>query len=352
MKQCKHRTWLKLWHVGAESGVEVTDRLSVLSNDARELMREPQGLVVFVGNATKQRALKSLGATKGQLAAAGRGEINLFTSSGRGCSEKSFIIADVDASPSEKHLSSRGSPECHDSSIQRLSGLGAQPSPGEMMDVVIQKALAPLADCYCVFVKDLGGLEQSMKRVASWMVCSSSTATPAHPHLILIVDRLHGIKTEDALSELLRTEIGKREARKFQSLSLVRKSDRHRRRTRKSSEWDQLRDSISTHLHRSRTARRRSDLLFSFSHTLEFLRLGTLCNLPHRDAEFNLIKMSRMGFQVPRNLGTHIFNFFNLFKDSNHIRKAVPFFASSLIFDHYPPGMHRESPCPSFSSFY
>ncbi|EXA29248.1 hypothetical protein FOVG_19237 [Fusarium oxysporum f. sp. pisi HDV247] len=104
MSRCRHTCWLKPWSLGIETGLEVTDRPQRLLKEFENPDAESAGLLVLIGNQSKQAAFKKLSFQTGRIRARAGGEIHLLVSSLKENRRKRIVIADTDASGSQAKL--------------------------------------------------------------------------------------------------------------------------------------------------------------------------------------------------------------------------------------------------------
>ncbi|KAF4471559.1 retrotransposon hobase [Fusarium albosuccineum] len=85
----------------------------------------------------------------------------------------------------------------------------------------------------------------------------------------------------------------------------------------------------------------------------EFLRCGAGSAAESAAGPFDFLASSRLRREVPADLSDHIANFLEKFDSAASVRRvAVPLIASSLILDHYSPGMHLFDPHHVFRELY
>lgn len=91
-----------------------------------------------------------------------------------------------------------------------------------------------------------------------------------------------------------------------------------------------------------RQMRRDARLLFSVYHFngLFDRRLESVNLLS--ESPYNYIEAARQDFPVSTDITTHFANFLDLFPSAEELHQiGAPVIASSILLDHYPPGMHR-----------
>ncbi|KAF5703693.1 patatin-like phospholipase [Fusarium mundagurra] len=156
MSRCRHTCWLKPWSPGIESGLEVTDRPQRLLKEFENPDAESAGLLVLLGNQSKQAAFKKLSFQTGRIRARAGGEVHLLVSSLKENRRKRIVIADTDASGSQSKSPLLSASACH--AVKVYTDTKQQVSEdGLDYENLLRRTLLPSADVVCIFVDDLGG---------------------------------------------------------------------------------------------------------------------------------------------------------------------------------------------------
>ncbi|KAF4972947.1 hypothetical protein FSARC_616 [Fusarium sarcochroum] len=81
MDKCKHTGWLKFWDREAETGLDITDRPQRLLKEFGQPHQTHAGLLVLIGNQSKQQASRKLVFVKDEIRARANGEVHLLSGS-------------------------------------------------------------------------------------------------------------------------------------------------------------------------------------------------------------------------------------------------------------------------------
>ncbi|EXM16065.1 hypothetical protein FOTG_15595 [Fusarium oxysporum f. sp. vasinfectum 25433] len=344
MSPCRHTCWLKPWSLGIESGLEVTDRPQRLLKEFENPDAESAGLLVLIGNQSKQAAFKKLSFQTGRIRARAGGEVHLLVSSLKENRRKRIVIADTDASGSQSKLPLLSASACH--AVKVYTDTKQQvPEDGLDYENLLRRTLLPSADVVCIFVDDLGGFGESLKRLRFWLQSGPPSTSPVRPHILLVVRQEWRQRHESDLHRFVAEHRSRGLDPSFSGITLVgvpRMSGKSRRRSGgQTRRWQVLSSELSKALETSRQARRRSDSIFSVHHLAHFLQYAASVALSVTAEPFSFVKVSRLHRGIAPDLSDHIRNFlgkFELLKTFQQV--AVPLIASSLLLDHYSPGMH------------
>ncbi|SCO92742.1 uncharacterized protein FRV6_16870 [Fusarium oxysporum] len=344
MSPCRHTCWLKPWSLGIESGLEVTDRPQRLLKEFENPDAESAGLLVLIGNQSKQAAFKKLSFQTGRIRARAGGEVHLLVSSLKENRRKRIVIADTDASGSQSKLPLLSASACH--AVKVYTDTKQQvPEDGHDYENLLRRTLLPSADVVCIFVDDLGGFGESLKRLRFWLQSGPPSTSPVRPHILLVVRQEWRQRHESDLHRFVAEHRSRSLDPSFSGITLVgvpKMSGKSRRRSgEQTRRWQVLSSELSKALETSRQARRRSDSIFSVHHLAHFLQYAASVALSVTAEPFSFVKVSRLHRGIAPDLSDHIRNFlgkFELLKTFQQV--AVPLIASSLLLDHYSPGMH------------
>ncbi|KAM5527445.1 hypothetical protein FOXYSP1_20317 [Fusarium oxysporum f. sp. phaseoli] len=344
MSPCRHTCWLKPWSLGIESGLEVTDRPQRLLKEFENPDAESAGLLVLIGNQSKQAAFKKLSFQTGRIRARAGGEVHLLVSSLKENRRKRIVIADTDASGSQSKLPLLSASACH--AVKVYTDTKQQvPEDGLDYENLLRRTLLPSADVVCIFVDDLGGFGESLKRLRFWLQSGPPSTSPVRPHILLVVRQEWRQRHESDLHRFVAEHRSRGLDPSFSGITLVgvpKMSGKSRRRSgEQTRRWQVLSSELSKALETSRQARRRSDSIFSVHHLAHFLQYAASVALSVTTEPFSFVKVSRLHRGIAPDLSDHIRNFlgkFELLKTFQQV--AVPLIASSLLLDHYSPGMH------------
>ena len=247
----------------------------------------------------------------------------------------------------------KSSAQCHETSqliLPRIrdgeQGLALE----EAADHLYSRLLGSFADVFCFFSADFGGFRPIVHRLASWLENSQPSTLPktTYPRVVVVVETIDSgaesdNQTREVLLEALRAETTKNPAERFSALEVVtvpQGGHCYRR----------LEEYLIRGLNQVRAHKVEARTLFTARHLVAFFRCASDHFAKTTREPFNFIKTSRFRNPVPLDLGKHLSNFLKHIKSPKELTDfAVPMIASSLLLDHYPPGMHGK---PELSSLY
>lgn len=344
MTGCKHTNWVRLSRQDRGFTLEVSDRAERLLDGLPKPDTQSPSLIALVGNQSKIQLLNRLGVTApGPRGRRGHGEIHMFVTPSTARSDHPILIADGDVPP-QNRLGRPWKPSlCHEVSVRRFR-VPTRDKIAEMADHIYHRLVLPFADVICFFAADLGGLEQVVHRLALWMDKGPASMTKFRPWLIIVVD--DGIEDEVLVTfrDLLRAETSIDVMHCFVGIRLISLARTQHRRAQYGSPWRKLCNELLSVSRLVRQTRMDTSYLFSARHLAGFLQHATLCATEAVQPPFDFIRASRIGNPVAIDLENHLARFSKYVESVDDLKGfALPMIASSLILDHYPPGMHRTS---------
>ncbi|KAG9249569.1 acyl transferase/acyl hydrolase/lysophospholipase [Emericellopsis atlantica] len=353
MRPCKHTKWLSVWKDGANIGLEVSNRPRRMLEGVASVDSASGGVLFMVGNAGKRHALKSLEQPYRQRSTLQGEEVHLRTFDLRYPSGGPVVVVDAEVPSDFRPLPPRGSERCHKVRSHRLETGPGLDGIGRSLRDIQRRVILPLADVVCIFVDDLGGMRRSLQLVEAWLVPDGSRRATL-PHLLLII----GQNRERGASSMLQDFIISKRAEieeRFKNVSTVHTGcrARRRRRGRHHRTAGPVLDAILRAIDARRSARRRSRHNFAVRHVAELLSMAISQYLASPRETLDFIHLCRDGWGVAADLPEHIFNFLCQFQKPGSVRRiAIPTVASSLILDHYAPGMHLYDAAEVFEALY
>jgi hypothetical protein len=176
--------------------------------------------------------------------------------------------------------------------------------------------------------------EPSMAQVRSW--------------LMIVVDDGVEKRLLSTFSDLMRAQTSVDVTRYFGGIRLVSLAKtRKRRRRAYGSHWSKLKGELLRLCELVRKTRVETSCLFAARHLAGFLQEATACITATVQQPFDFIRTSRLDNPVAADLSVHLARFFSHIESLDRLKDfAVPMVASTLMLDHYPPGMHRRSNLP------
>jgi hypothetical protein len=337
MSLCRHTGWLRLWHDAGQTTLEASDRpRRLLQNIARA--DDPVAFALLIGNKTKGLLLSELCA--GLRLPNGlrhHGEVHLHLS--QASTTQPVVVAESDIPAHNRLPRSSRSHRCHETSSAPFSN-GPPHSSVEAADDVHHRLLLPLVDIVCLFVADIGGIDNAIQRLRAWSDRGSPSTSPIRPALLLVVARGETSRMRAAVSSASRH--GSPLDSYFHSVTVVAfRPASNGLRVRKQVRSLRRRLLQLTELvHRDR---HRTGYLFSARHTVAYLWETVLAATQSPWCPFDFIKASRRLLPVVPDLCAHLANLFKQVGDNAAQQQpAAAIAASSFLLDHYRPMMHRK----------
>ncbi|EHK19887.1 uncharacterized protein TRIVIDRAFT_123114, partial [Trichoderma virens Gv29-8] len=343
---CNHTRWLRLWRKGKHIMLETSDRPRQLLKDFRDV-NDPTGVVVLLGNQTKTLAnFKPRNSHIGRQKA--NGEYHLYTSYLR--NKKPIIISDGNILSHNRLPRSCKLQSCHEVVDRVFMEEESSMRTAEASDSVYHRLISPFADVVCIFVEDVGGIDNTIQRLKAWTSNGQPSTLYTKPALILVVPRGQKIQMEKAFNATRLLDHFQRI--RVVTVCLSTRKLRSRSVKTKPKQCIPLLREITKSLDIVQQSRSRAGTLFSARHIAEFLFTASKNDIWSSWEPFNFIKTSRMNNPICTGFSTHLTEFFTHFDDEALKHFALPYAASSMILDQYPPGMHSFNSLDIFDSLY
>ncbi|KPA36561.1 patatin phospholipase [Fusarium langsethiae] len=356
MSLCKHTGWTKLWKKGNEVILEVSDRPGRIIDESAPADR-PTGLILLIGNKTKASVLAKFGVGYSTNALhRSQCEIHLQMSTLNGLDKSTVLVADAEWPAHNRMPTTSGNAQCHQTESRTFSVAPAAVEIPEIVGDILHRILLPFADVVCIFVKDIGGVHNTAVRLRMLLERGHASTSSVRPGLFLVTDQNDRSEMQAALDRLdsFKTTISLKSY--FQSIRIVSASaaylelnDPRKRKRRQTLRRDLLHSLVMT-----QRTRKESNILFSLRHNLGLMQLSASGAAVSPWIALDFIRASRAQEPVACDLAYHIGHFlqksFDL--DASVSDFVVPAVASSLLLDHYSPGMHPFDPRQVFQTLY
>jgi hypothetical protein len=356
MKRCGHSEWLSLRIQQNETILLESDRLQVLVNDIPDPDNRHLSLLVLIGGTAKSSVLQALTSEKDGRKSTGRrsrsGDIHLYLGGSGIFHDRPTLVAGGRLPYHAPRNKGSSSVECHETvrlTLPRIREGVVGPGLDEAADNLYSRLLCPFADVFCLFSADFGGFRPIVQHLASWLEKGPSSTLPkaAYPQVLVVVETTTpGIESDsearDVLLAALKEETTKDLTERFSALGVVTVSSEGKASAQGCPQ--RLKDHLMKASDRVRTNREDTRTLFSARHFAAFFKHA--CDHFSRTIRepFDFIKASRLRNPVSVDLDRHLSTFLKKIKSARELTNfAVPVIASSLLLDHYPPGMHRKS---------
>lgn len=353
MKACSHSDWLTLRVQEEEIVLLESDRLHNFVENIPDPDAQQFSLIVLIGGAAKSSALQLLTSSRNSRKSTDRrAGIHLHLGRSSFFPDRVVLFADGDLPYHGTKRKSSSLGRCHETIIRTLPqirGGAGELALDETADNLYSRLLCPFADVFCFFSADFGGFRSLVRCLASWLEKgqSSTLSKATYPRALVVVETtLPGIESEmeakGALLDALKAETTKDLAARFSALDVVTvPSDG---KISAPVRYKRLEEYLVKASDQVRMKREDTKTLFSTRHFAAFFRHA--CDHFARTLRepFDYIKASRLRNPVSVDLDKHLSNFLKQTKSAQELTEfAVPVIASSLLLDHYPPGMHGKS---------
>ncbi|KAK5189104.1 hypothetical protein LTR96_010884 [Exophiala xenobiotica] len=346
MARCHHSDWLTLRIERNEVVLCISDRLQTLINDTPSPDLQQSSLLVFIGHTAKSSALRSLGVDENRQKSAGRGKrgggVHLQLGNPDVFQDVPVLLADGDLP--YRGLKKRSSAQCHETRqlpLPRIRGGVQDLALEDAADHLYSRLLGAFADVFCFFSTDIGGFGPVVRRLASWLENGKPTTLPktTYPRMVVVMEATDpGAERDKEAGEVLlgelREETTKNPLEMVSALEVVtvpQGGHCYRR----------LEEYLIRVLNQGRRLKVEARTLFSGRHLAAFFKYASDHFGRTTREPFDFVRASRLPNPVAPDLDTHLSNFLKHIKSPQELMDfAVPIIASSLLLDHYPPGMH------------
>jgi hypothetical protein len=356
MARCHHSDWLTLRIERNEVVLSISDRLQTLINDTPSPDLQQPSLLVFIGHTAKLSALRSLGVDENRKKSAGRqkrgGGVHLQLGNPDVFQDVPVLLADGDLP--YRDLKKRSSAQCHEArqlTLPRIRGGVRDLALEDAADHLYSRLLGAFADVFCFFSTDIGGFGPVVRRLASWLENGKPTTLPktTYPRMVVVMEATDpGADSDKEAGEVLlgelREETTKNPLEMVSALEVVTVPNGGHC-------YRRLEEHLIRVLNQGRKHKVEARTLFSARHLAAFFNYASDHFGRTTREPFDFVKASRLQNPVSPDLDMHLSNFLKHIKSPEELTDfAVPTIASSLLLDHYPPGMHGKSPLLSACS--
>ncbi|KIW36756.1 hypothetical protein, variant [Exophiala oligosperma] len=358
MARCYHSEWLNLRIERNEIILSISDRLQTLINDTPGPDLQQPSLLVFVGHTAKSLALRSLSVDQNRQRSAGRrkrgGGVHLQPANCNVFRDFPVLLADGDL-PYRDNMK-RSSAQCHETRqliLPRVRGGVQDRTLEDAADHLYSRLLGAFADVFCFFSTDIGGFGPVVRRLASWLENGKPTTLPntTYPRMVVVMETADpGMQSDKEAEEVLlgelRQETTKNSYELVSALEVVTVPHG-------GQDCRRLEEYLVRALDQVRRQKIAARTLFSGRHLSAFFKYATDHFGRTTMEPFDFVQASRLQNPVTPDLGSHLSNFLKQIKSPEELTDfAVPMIASSLLLDHYPPGMHAFNPEHVFQTLY
>ena len=344
MKRCGHTRWLSICERSGSSALVQSDRPAALVKDLPSPDAQQPCVFVLIGSREGSAALQaSFGIEKARWPRTNqtRSEMHLHLDPSTVFADRPILLASFDVRPRPvSWITARRDP-CHRETRHPLR----QPRAGlKVADDILPRLLSPFADVFCLFSDDLGGFRQIAQRLALWLNQSRSP-TPTKTALPSVVVVTSGVSPKAAAEEhARRTLLSMLEEETtvdpFQQLAAIDVVAVVPKGTMSAkARWRRLRERLMERSDRVRRDRESRCALYSATHLAAFLQSAGAHFARAPDVPFDFLQAARVHNPVAPDWAEHLSNFLKHITSSAQLTEfAVPFLASTLLLDSYPPG--------------
>lgn len=339
-----HTHWLSLCRQDGEAALLESDRLRLLTADLPYPESQRPSLFVLVGNKEKSAVLRAAFGVKRARnltlpLAIRRGGVHLHVDPSSVFSDRPILLAEHNIGEQVANAKHAAGPKSHETTRRVLCRAESAISD------VYPRLLSPLADVFCLFLTDFGGLRPVARFLARWIDQEQPSTDPEStlPHVVVVADETltRGAGKEEARNALLlaiREETSKDVLEHVAAIDLFTLLPEQ---VSNETRYRQVRDRLLRSSDQARKSRAEERMLFSATHFAALFRAASAHLADSPDAPFDFVKASRMHNAVEPQLDEHLSNFLaQITSSSQLIEFAAPMVASALFLDSYPPGAH------------
>lgn len=208
--------------------------------------------------------------------------------------------------------------------------------------VVCARILSLFAEVVCVFLSDYQDLDTVVAELASWMKSGSASTIPynARPRLVLVTEMASTLTVANIavrLSQVSEMPI----STMFSAVSVVPLYPKHA--ISDTARYRKLKEGLLDAADAVRLARIDTKYLFTFCHFVGLLDLAVQHLQKTMKKPLNIVQSSRQHRPVSSTLGESLAEFLTQYGEQATVNnETLSIIASSLLADHYVPGMHRK----------
>ena len=344
MKRCGHTRWLSICERSGSSALVQSDRPAALVKDLPSPDAQQPCVFVLIGSREGSAALQaSFGIEKARWPRTNqtRSEMHLHLDPSTVFADRPILLASFNVRPRPvSWITARRDP-CHRETRHPLR----QPRAGlKAADDILPRLLSPFADVFCLFSDDLGGFRQIAQRLALWLNQSRSP-TPTKTALPSVVVVTSGVSPKAAAEEharrtllsMLEEETTVDPFQQLAAIDVVAVVPKGAMSAK--ARWRRLRERLMERSDRVRRDRESRCALYSATHLAAFLQSAGAHFARAPDVPFDFLQAARVHNPVAPDWAEHLSNFLKHITSSAQLTEfAVPFLASTLLLDSYPPG--------------
>ena len=344
MAPCTHVQWLGLVQDQGTVSIHHAGRLQNIANTLPRPSKQYPSTLMFVGKASKSAALRAIYCKSRISNYRNHGIANICLDPKTADDAYPVLIANASPDGTAGTNPSSAGEKCHETTFHPLdcsSNLDVIPQRQDLIDTIQARLLAMFVDVVCIFADDCGGLPGVVAKLTTWAKHNSASSLPStvRPRVLVVTSMPGEIFDSEVLrfrSQLFSTATF---SSCFFSLNVINRLPKPR--TASKSDFTTLEWLLAQETIAARQTRLDSHTLFSSIHLATFFEKALVRFAKMPKTTFNFIRASREGNMVNSEFQDHISIFLSLSLENklpNNI--PVPFIASAIMFNSFPPGMH------------
>lgn len=346
MASCSHVQWLRLHQEQSLFTLQDGNQLYNIAHSLPHLMKQCPSLLFFLGKSSKSTALRNIYPGIRFSSYRHHGIANICIDPKTANDDYPLIVADGFQDGAAYANINITNYKCHETTSHLVDWSehdGGPPQRQDIVDLISARLLSLFVDVICIFAEDYGGLANVVLQLTKWAAYGSASSLPStvRPRVVVVTHIPGDMFDSEVLrfcSQLFSTP---KFSETFSSLNVVNLLGKLRSTSH--SQFSALKEVLGQELQTSRFARTVSSVLFSSLHLSIFFGKALSRFVKRPKALFDFIRASRDGNSVNLQLQNHISTFMSL-SLANKLPDSVPlpFIASAILLDSFPPGMHRE----------
>ncbi|KFY30375.1 hypothetical protein V494_08174, partial [Pseudogymnoascus sp. VKM F-4513 (FW-928)] len=349
-----HFQWLRIWEDQTSFVLQYGNRLNNIANALPSPSAQYPSVVLFIGTASKNKALRDLYPQNEVSTCRKFGIANICIDSTTADEEHPVLLAE--SVPDYSQAKPRGKQKCHETSDHHVSWPSDEcngPQRQQFIDHVHAKLLSLFTDVLCLFAQDYGGLDAVAETLITWASIGSASSLehPIRPRLLIVANIAGNSFASEALRLQLKVLSHPGFSDSFSSLNVINVLGASGHAPR--GHFSALEQVLKEEIRLQRAARINTHTLFSMVHIAAFFDLALKNFARSPLSTFSFLHASRDDFKVSPNFAQHVRSFMSVLADKKlpgHF--AWELIASAIILDAFPPDMHMFSPSEVFRILY
>ena len=345
MASCSHVQWLRLSQEHKTFSLQDGHRLHSITQSLPRPSKQYPSFLFFLGKGSKSVALRNLFPETRISSYRHYGIANICLDPKTSDDDYPLIIADGCQSGATYVTNSTPEYKCHETTNHLLDWPESENEPPQqqsIIDITNARLLSLFIDVICIFAEDYGGLADVVTQLTNWAAYGSASSLhlTVRPRIV-VVTRIPGNVFESEVlhfrSQLFSTP---KFSEVFSSLNVVNLLAKLRPNSQ--TQFGALKEVLGQELQTARFARISSSAMFSCIHLKAFFGKAVQRFVQRPEARFDFLRASRDENPVNPELPDHIDTFMSFSRDHKFPDGIpVPFVASAILLDSFPPDMHR-----------